>query len=366
MEAEQRVNGRMAAAVVFALLGLVIAARVTTTAAEHRKDEALADLLAGAEQAAAAQRDAEASQAYRKALQLDSGSFAARLGLARVLMRTGQWTEAQGHLSQLRTADPTSSQVNLLSARAAWQAGQLELASDYFHRAVYGYWPPEQAEERLQARMLMVRLLALRQDRGALVPELLRLQRELPENSPYRRETALMLLGAGMAAEAASELRALVEAHPDDAEIRLALAEAELAMGNYITARTQLRALVRQQPGETQAAQRLEMVEQVIALDPLVRRAGLAERHRRSQLLLLKTIGHAETCGAVDGVGEQLETARKQAEETYQRATAETAFERNLQTAERLWRLLPGGCRSANAGAEHLTHIFARLEREAR
>jgi hypothetical protein len=31
MEVEQRVNGRMAAAVVFALLGLVIAARITTT-----------------------------------------------------------------------------------------------------------------------------------------------------------------------------------------------------------------------------------------------------------------------------------------------------------------------------------------------
>lgn len=366
MEAEQRDNGKMAAAVVFALLGLVIAARVTTTAAEHRKEAALAALLNGAEQAAAAQQDAEAAQAYRKALQLDSGSFSARLGLTRILMRTGQWTETQGHLSQLRTADPASSQVNLLSARAAWQAGQLELASDYFHRAVYGYWPPEQIEERLQARMLMVRLLALRQDLGALAPELLRLQRELPEHSPYRRETALLLLDAGVPAAAATELRALIELHPDDAKLKLALAEAELAMGNYITARTQLRTLVRQQPGEGQAVRRLEMVEQVIALDPLVRRASLVERHRRSQLLLLKTISHAETCGAVDAVGELLEAARKHAEEPYQRATAETAFERNLQTAEQLWRLLPGACRSATVGSEHLVHVFARLEREAR
>lgn len=366
MEAEQRVNGRTAAAVVFALLGLVIAARVTTTAAEHRKEEALASLLNGAEQAAAAQRDAEAAQAYRKALQLDPGSFAARLGLTRVLMRTGQWTEAEGHLRQLRTADPASSQVNLLSARAAWQAGQLELASDYFHRAVYGYWPPEQMEERLQARMLMVRLLALRQDRGALAPELLRLQRELPENSPYRRETAMLLLDAGVPAAAATELRALIGLHPDDAKLRLALAEAELAMGNYITARTQLRTLVRQQPGDAEAVRRLEMVEQVIALDPLVRRAGLVERHRRSQLLLMNTISHAETCGGVDAVGEYLEAARKQAEEPYRRDTAEAAFERNLQTAERLWRLLPGACRAPAASSEHLTHVFARLEREAR
>jgi thioredoxin-like negative regulator of GroEL len=136
-------------------------------------------------------------------------------------MRAGHWTEVQGHLSQLRTADPTSSQVNLLSARAAWQAGQLELASDFFHRAVYGYWPPEQMEDRLQARMLMVRLLALRQDRSALVPELLRLQRELPENSPYRREAALLLLDSSMPAAAAIELRALIEAHPEDAKLKL-------------------------------------------------------------------------------------------------------------------------------------------------
>jgi hypothetical protein len=144
-----------------------------------------------------------------------------------------------------------------------------------------------------------------------------------------------------------------------------ALAEAELAMGNYITARTQLRALVRQQPDEALAAQRLDMVEQVIALDPLVRRQPGGEAPPQPPPLL-KHHHHAETCGAVDAVGEQLEAARKQAEEPYQRATAETAFERNLQTAERLWRLLPGACRSTTAGAEHLTHVYARLERESR
>lgn len=348
MEAEQRTGGRVAAAVVLALLALAAAARLTTSAAEHRKEAALAGLLAEAAGASAAQRNGQAARAYRKALQLDPGSFSARLGLARVLVHAEEWNEAQGQLNQLRTLDPASSQVNLLSARVAWQTGQLELASDYFHRAVYGYWPPEEMDGRPQARLLMVRLLALRKDRGALVPELLRLQRELPEDSPHRRETARLLLDAGMAAEAARELRLLLESHPDDVNLKLSLAEAELAQGNHITARTQLRALVRQHPEEEQAPRRLEMIEQVIALDPLLRGASLVERHRRSQLLLERTIRHAESCGTVDAVGEHLETAHREASEPYRRATAEAALERNLQTAE------------------PLTHVFARLEREAR
>ncbi len=366
MDVEQRVNGQVIAAVALALAVLVIAARITTTSAEHRKEEALMSLLAEAEQAAAAQRNAEAAQAYRRALQLDSGSFAARLGLARVLVRTEQWPEAQGHLSQLRTADPASSQVNLLSARVAWQAGELELASDYFHRAVYGYWPPEQMEDRSQARMLMVRLLAQRQDRGALVPELLRLQRELPDNSPYRRETALLMLGAGLADEAARELHALIETHPEDAELKLSLVEAELTLGNYITARTQLRVIQRQHPEEQRAAEQLALVDSVLALDPLGRRLSLAERHRRSRLLIEATMKHAENCGGLDSIGEQMEGARKEAEEAYTRASAEAALERNLQTAERLWYLLPAACRSPGAGSGPLAHVFGRLEREGR
>lgn len=366
MEAEQRIGGRVAAAVVLAVLALAGAARLTTSAAERRKDAAFAGLLGEAAAASAAQRNVEAARAYRKALQLDPGSFSARLGLARALVHAGEWNEAQGQLSQLRTVDPASSQVNLLSARVAWHTGQLELASEYFHRAVYGYWPPEQMEERAQARLLMVRLLALRKDRGALVPELLRLQRELPEDSPHRRETALLLLEAGMAAEAARELRLLLQAHPDDVSLRLSLAEAELAQGNHITARTLLRALVRQHPEEETARRRLEMIEQTIALDPLLRGAGLAERHRRSRLLLERTIRHAQSCGAIDAVGEHLEAAHREAEEPYRRATAEAALERNLQTAERLWRLLPAACRASGGGAEPLTHVFARLEREAR
>lgn len=366
MDVEQRVNGQVIAAVALALAVLLIAARITTTSAEHRKEEALMSLLGEAEQAAAAQRNAEAGQAYRRALQLDSGSFAARLGLARVLVRMEQWTEAQGHLSQLRTADPASSQVNLLSARAAWQAGELELATDYFHRAVYGYWPPGQMEERSRARMLMVRLLTQRQDRGALVPELLRLQRELPENSPYRRETALLMLGAGLADEASRELRALIEAHPEDPDLKLSLVEAEVMLGNYITARTQLRAIQRQHPEEQRTAERLALVESVLALDPLGRRLSLAERHRRSRLLIEATMKHGENCGGVDSIGEHLEGARKEAEEAYTRASAEATLERNIQTAERLWYLLPAACRAPDAGSGPLAHVFVRLEREGR
>lgn len=366
MDGEPRLNGRLAVAVALSLAALVTAARVTTTSAEHRKEDALASLLSEAESAAAGGRDGEAARAYRRALQLDSGSFSARLGLARVLVGSKQLTEAQAQLSQLRATDPASSEVNLLSARAAWETGDLALASDYFHRAVYGYWPPEQMDARADARMEMVRLLAERQDRGALAAELLRLQRELPDDSPHRRETARLLLETGMAQEAAATLRALIERHPEDLDLKLNLAEAELQLGNALTARTQLRAILRQHPEEPRAAARLGMVERLLALDPLARRISLSERHRRSRLLLESTIHHAESCGAVDAVGEHLETARKDAEQPYRAATAEADFERNLQAAERLWALLPGACHAPRGEAEALALVFQRLGKETR
>jgi predicted Zn-dependent protease len=366
MDREPRLNGRLVAAVALSLIALVTAARVTTSSAEHRKEDALASLLTEAESAAARGRDADAAGAYRRALQLDSGSFPARLGLARVLVRSKEFNEAQAQLSQLRATDPTSSEVNLLSARAAWETGDLALASDYFHRAVYGYWPPEQMDQRAGARMLMVRLLAERQDRNALAAELLRLQRELPDDSPHRRETALLLLQTGMAQEASAALRPLIELHPDDLELQLSLAEAELQLGNYLTARTQLRAILRGHPDDPPATARLAMVERLLALDPLARRISLAERHRRSRLLLESTIRHAESCGTVDAVGEHLEAARKEAEQPYRYATAEADFERNLQSAERLWALLPAVCHAPRGEAEPLALVFQRLEKEAR
>lgn len=345
-------------ALAFAVLFFV--ARSTTVTAEHLKDSALDGHLRAAREAAARNPQESARQA-RLGLALNPGSFDARLELARALLATGNWQEAQGQLSQLRGADPTSSEVNLLSARASVEAGDTAGATDYYSRAVYGYWPPGESDRRLKARLEMVRLLSKQGNHDVLVPELLRLQREAPDDFPVRKEIAGLMLNAGMAQEAAAQYAALADAHPEDADLRLRQGDAELLLGRHVKAVSVLRTLVRLYPEDEQARSRLAFAEQVVSLNPLARGVSLRERYRRSQLLIDATLGQAETCNSAGVVAPQIDGIRRDAARAFRAATAEEDLDRNIETADRLWRMLPAACRVRNAEANPLTYVFDRI-----
>ena len=345
---------------------LFTAAKTSTDTVDGLKESAIGNLLETAARSAAAGQTSAAARDFRLALSLNPGSFEARLGLARALLSEGNWQEAQGHLSQLRTMDPISSDVNLLSARAELAAGREQAASDYYYRAVYGYWPPGAMKERLKARMEMVMLLARRGDRDALVPELLRLQRESPDDVVLKTELARLMLQAGMSQEAAEQYRSLLHSAPDDAQLRAGLAEAELRLGNHATALQIFRALSRQEPQNERYAERASLCERILELDPLARRVSLSLRLRRSQLLVDSLLGLTESCGAAAVVAPLIDDARRQAQEPYRAATADESLERNIQTAERLWGLLPATCKQKSEEAAALRYVFARLEKGGR
>ena len=127
------------------LLGLVLLFGVAgfLTSSYRQDRETLASLHYEAGRSLTQQgRPAEAIAEYRAALSLSRGDSEYQLELALALLNEGNWNEAERHLQELLATDPTNAIPNWAMARIADRRNNLATAETFYHRALYGFWPP--------------------------------------------------------------------------------------------------------------------------------------------------------------------------------------------------------------------------------
>jgi tetratricopeptide (TPR) repeat protein len=117
---------------------------------------------------------------YREALLFLPNQQEFRLSLATGLLSIGRLDEAQAHLQQLLQQDPTNGRINLALAHIAMQRRNPTAAVEYYQRAVYEYWPPNEIPQRRKARWELVQLLDTAGQRSGVVGELLQLYTSAP------------------------------------------------------------------------------------------------------------------------------------------------------------------------------------------
>ncbi|HEY8550254.1 MAG TPA: tetratricopeptide repeat protein [Vicinamibacterales bacterium] len=352
------------------ILLLVVLVSVTGFVAQayHRaKSDRAAEQFTLARDLLERQQPEAALGPLRTAVALMPGELPYRRALAFALSAANHHDEARSHLSSLLAIDPVDGEANLLMARL--ERDSPEVAERYYQRAIYGRWPADPAERRLDVRFELVDLLASRGETTKVKAELLRLAAEVPDEPSRLHQLAVRYLRVGEAENALELYRRLVKHDPEDARARAGQAEAAFLARRFAEARVAASTAVDLNPDDEASRRRLEIATRVVQLDPLAARLSARERARRAAILLDRAVSELERCAGAGAppavmpeVSSTVTAAREQLEEAGARPPA-SAMDSLVAAAEEAWRLRPSVCgRDAPPPPAELTYVFEKLQ----
>lgn len=255
-------------------------------------------------------RPGEAAEEFRKALLFSPDQTEYRVSLGAALISAGRLDEARAHLEQLLQDDPTNGRLNVMLAEVAAREQHTQQAIDYYHRAVYEYWPNDQAGERRTARWELINLLGQVGRRNEAVGELMQLYANAPPDPRLRAKVGFLLLGYGASSEASQVFRDLARDTPQDAQAHKGLAEVYFAMGDFLSARHEYQRASRLAPKDGQITGELGLTNSVIELDPGLPDITSAEQYRRSSNLLRRVLVDLGACPVSGDLQERLDSAQ--------------------------------------------------------
>ena len=238
----------------------------------------------------------EAAEEFRKALLFSPDKTEYRVSLGAALIAAGRLDEAQAHLEQLLQDDPTNGRLNVMLAEIAARRGRTQQAIDYYHRAVYEYWPAEQAGDRRKARWELISLLGKAGRRNEAVGELMQLYANAPPDPKVRAKVGFLLLGYGAASEASQVFRDLVRDMSQDPQAHEGLGEVYFAMGDFVSARHEYQRAARLAPKNAEITAGLALANTVIDIDPGLPDISSEEQYRRSANLLRRILSDFGAC----------------------------------------------------------------------
>jgi tetratricopeptide (TPR) repeat protein len=329
------------AAIVGLLLFDTALAKVDVT---ERKAYAAREFATG-QQMIAQGRMREALEHLRAASTLDGDNSTYGVALAQATLTGGRPNAAEQMLMPLLERDETDGATNLAMARVLAKEGKTEGAKSYYHRAIYGRWPPGAENNRTDARFELIDLLARTNDRQELLAELLPIQDDSTNDGPKRKRIAHLFVLAGQPSRAVTIYREVLRRDSRDAEAYVGLAEAALSLGDFETARADLLAAQKLVPADSASLQsRIVLTDSVIALDPTQRGLSVAEQARRSRNLLQMTVASTRKCLAAQApqVAAALDSATALVSSAG--AAAPQSVVQNISLAEQLWGLRRSRC----------------------
>jgi len=312
----------------FMLAGLVVVIAaffsLTTLAAHayHRKQEQFAvQWYQRGEEELKSSRPGAAVEDFRNALAYSRDNDLYRLRLAEALMTDNRPQEARAHLLSLWEKEPGDGTINLELARLAVMWGDTRQAVRYYHAAIYGVWPDDPQQHRMQIRFELSEYLLSRhtiQDTREAQAELVALVAVLPtDDAPGQARLGALLLDAGLYARALVAFRNTLNQQPNSLPALKGAGEAAFRMGEYETARHYLLPVIAESPNDERSLEMLNLSELVLKLDPSIRGLSSRERARRALHAFQLALARAKKCvNSQDGVpsGEDVASLVQQAE----------------------------------------------------
>ena len=281
-----------------------------------------------------------ASDHFEAAVASDRQNTLYALGLSEALLGQDKLDDAEATLRALLDRSENDGAVNLTMARVMAREGRLDEATAYFHRAIYGQWGSDSVTERMKVRVELIDLLVRRRASRALAAELLPLEEEAADSMPLRLWIGERLILAGSPARAAGEFRQVIQRDPQNASAYAGLGNVALQLGNLRSARAELAQAARLAPTDPAIAQRLNVADTALALDPTAPDLSLRARADRSRALLARTLARVIGCGlpAANPVADSARTMLAL------RGEAEEAGQRMLTLATELWGMRTTNC----------------------
>ena len=218
----------------------------------------------------------------------------------------------------------------------------------------------------MQARFELIDLLVSRNEKGGLLAELLPLQEEAPNDAGTKMKLGRLFIAAGSPARAAGVFRDVLREKPQDPDAYAGLGEAEFARGNYRTAAAHFQTALHFRPEDNNARQRVELCNQVLALDPAQRGLSIEDRYRRSLRLLDLALSDIRECASATPPGASQDLIDQAAKALKQRVPPSrqgAAYESNLDLVDNLWQARKTECSASAAPTnEPLSLVLNRLD----
>jgi CIC family chloride channel protein len=349
------------AAFVFAI---AIAALLTTFYRSERLARAQRDFDEG-NALVSKQHYEEAIEKFRSAVSI-SHTPAHRLALAQALLSAGHLNEAAIYFGELLKEHPSSGPANLGFSRIYVGRNQIDDAIRSYHRAIYGNWTPETVGQRLQTRLELVDVLGTAGRKNIAQAELLALKSELPADPALRRRVARLFLKFGVATESVAMFRDLVKKNSNDDESYAGLGEAELALDDLAAAQTAFHNASRREPENAEYHANAELLDEMVAIDPVLRTLSAADRYRHSRNLLETVLATLDRCRSTNPIVEDppadaIEKARRALERPIRPRSYRESTDFNITLARQLWSARAKECEPDGVSEQALSRIMSKI-----
>jgi tetratricopeptide (TPR) repeat protein len=237
-------------------------------------------------------------------------------------------------------------------AEALAPQGRSDAALVHYRRAILGSWTENPNENRYRARTELIRFLATAGERTQARAEVLALAADIPKDPALQIQAGALLTEHGLLHEAADLFRKLIATGPPDAAEYDGLGEALFLSGNYDEARSAFRKATSINAGDSVAANRAELAERIIGLDPTALGLSSRERFRRSEEFLRRIVQQVSACRDAMGAGEpEAGTVDARAKAALGRSARPRSYsdaaDANIEMAMEVWRQRPKPCQLA-------------------
>jgi len=212
---------------------------------------------------------ARAVEAFRNSLAFHPDDPMTQLKLAQSLIARGRGEEARVYLENLLAGDAGNGPANLELARLASHEKSGEEALRYYHNAIYGRWPEDEAQEPVRVREELSQFLLDHYDIADAEAELISLAAAVPpDDSVSQVRAGQLFLQAGDANRALREFQIVLGAKPGDAQALKGAGTAAMDLGMYSIAQRYLLRAREQAKDDVTIQQALASTQTVMSIDP--------------------------------------------------------------------------------------------------
>lgn len=302
------------------------------------------------EQAMQAHLPATAADCYRTALSYDPENWQYRLHLAEALLADNRLVEARAHLSSLWEEEPADGEINLTLARLYVRRGDYSKAVRYYSDAINGVWDEEPRAHRIAARFELANFLLQQHNLAQAQAELVAIQADGPANPADQLLLGNLLLQVHEPQRAIQAFDAVLQSDSNSAQAWLGKAQASLVLADYKEAEHAITIAVDRDPKLDDARQQLEVVRELLRLDPALRGLSLAERSQRVAEAFELAMKRINSCASQQEITLTSQNSSASAQ------LAESVVSTNSPSQDELQRLYTAGMQKQSSATEKALH----------
>jgi tetratricopeptide (TPR) repeat protein len=256
--------------------------------ARHLYEQGLAEQQAG--------KPEKALEHFRAALTYSHDNFQYQLSLARALRDTGRTGEAEAYLVSLWERAPQDGAVNLALGRLAARERLLDKTIQFYRNAIYGVWPANPDENRLNAWFELIKFLVHEKALPQAQAELITLSAELPRQPELQLRVADLFARAQDYPHALLEYQQVLDLDDENQQALAGAGQAAFSLARYRTAARYLEAAVAANPQDSSSSQMLEISKLILEGDPFNHAISTSERIRRIRSIFEQAGQRLDSC----------------------------------------------------------------------